>query len=73
MKQVWKCDHCIETNTDPEIIAKHEPECVLNPEYKGCFTCEHSYWYYDIRTCTKGLDVLKGEEQGNCKGYQKEE
>ena len=72
MKQVWKCDHCIETNTDPEIIAKHEPDCILNPTYEGCYTCKHSYWYYDVRTCLIDLNVLQGEE-GKCKGFQIED
>lgn len=73
MKQVWKCEYCSEANADSEVITQHESECVFNPEYKGCFTCEHSYWYFYIRTCNLKLDTLKGEEQGNCTGYEKEE
>lgn len=70
MKQIWKCDYCSETDSNPDVVAKHESECVFNIEYKGCFTCEHSSWYFDIRTCNLKLDTIKGEEEGNCQGYQ---
>lgn len=39
MKQVWKCDFCIDTNTNSDEMKAHERECYMNPAAKDCGTC----------------------------------
>jgi hypothetical protein len=76
MKQVWKCDFCSETNDDKSIIQKHEPSCVFNPITKHCYSCKHEYeagvpMSDRHRTgCEINLNTDKGEDEGNCKGWE---
>lgn len=77
MKQVWKCDHCSDTNEDKEVIEDHEKECNFNPKNKFCYTCKHSYEDgYPIgghyAGCEIKLNAQKGESDGNCKGWENE-
>ena len=74
MKRVWKCDFCSSTNVLSEKIKEHELECSFNPEKRMCYSCIFSYddAYYGERSpcCKINLDVVDGEEDGNCKGWQ---
>lgn len=42
MKQVWKCDFCLQTGTQEEIEV-HEKDCSFNPANKTCWTCRFRY------------------------------
>ena len=58
MKQVWKCDHCTDTDVNPDVISIHESNCRLNPATKDCGTCQnHKRVPYEMAwTCTYGWD-----------------
>ncbi len=70
MKQVWKCDHCSQTDIDADKISKHEVVCSFNKLNKHCYTCKYSYEEgYNgehIPGCEVDADTLKGEDEGNC-------
>lgn len=70
MKQVWKCDHCCKISVSYDKIKEHEPICSYNPINKKCYSCEHRYNYYDSELCAVNLDVCKGEDEGNCIGWE---
>lgn len=69
MIQVWKCGFCSKTSIDPNQIMEHELECSFNPINKTCYTCKHHYYYYESPCCEIKLDVVDGEDDGNCKGW----
>ena len=72
MKQVWKCDHCSQTDVESDKILKHEIECSFNKATKHCYTCKFSRedGYEDhIAGCDIDEDTLKGEDLGNCPGW----
>lgn len=73
MIQVWKCDHCSQTDIDSSKIAQHEPKCSFNKVNKKCYTCKYSYEAgyggEHIPGCEINLDTLEGEDEGNCKGW----
>jgi hypothetical protein len=73
MIQVWKCDHCSTSDVSPDVIREHEKKCSFNHVNKKCWTCLHSYEEgYNgehIPGCSIGLDIIKGEEEGNCPGW----
>jgi hypothetical protein len=73
MKQVWKCDHCSQTDNDPGKILKHEIICVFNKITKHCYTCKFSYEQgyggEHFPGCEINQDTLKGEDDGNCSGW----
>ena len=72
MKRVWKCDFCSDTDKNSEKILEHEKTCSFNPIMKKCFTCEYSGdegYDYPIPTCDIHLDIINGEDEGNCKGW----
>lgn len=73
MKQVWKCDFCSMTSSDSNKVSSHEPLCSFNKSNKKCYTCkfqyEAGYGGEHIPGCELDLDILKGEEEGNCKGW----
>lgn len=69
MKQVWKCDHCSQTDIDEDKIADHEVICGFNPKTKHCYTCKYSYeegYSEHIPGCEIGKDTLIGESYGGC-------
>jgi hypothetical protein len=72
MKQVWKCDHCSQTDFEPDKILEHESVCVFNKLTKHCHTCK---FYYEkgygehIPGCEIGKDTFMGEDEGNCSGW----
>lgn len=81
MKQVFKCDHCYETNEKSEVIESHEPKCTSNPGIKGCWTCVH---HVDegmpisgpMYICQKGKsfdDVDDFESNGGCEIWETDE
>ena len=43
MKQVWKCDHCSQTDIESDKILKHEVECSFNKSTKHCYTCKYAH------------------------------
>ncbi len=74
MKQVWKCDHCSDTDGDKEKVEIHEAKCEFNPITKRCFTCKHSiekgapisgFW----SDCKLKLDI---ESDDKCSGWENE-
>lgn len=72
MINVWKCDFCSHTNIEPNVITIHEKECSFNTKNKHCYTCKFSVeegWDYHIPGCEIHMDPIKGEEDGNCKGW----
>lgn len=73
MKLVWKCDFCYSvTKSDSVKMLEHEKTCSFNPINKSCYTCEHrgdDGYDYAIPTCDLNLDIIDGEEEGNCKGW----
>jgi hypothetical protein len=73
MKQVWKCDHCSQTNNDPDKILKHESVCVFNKITKHCYTCkfyyEAGYGGVHFPGCEIKKDAYKGEDDGDCDGW----
>lgn len=73
MRQVWKCDHCSQTDVESDKILKHEVECSFNKATKHCYTCKYSYeegYGGDhIPGCEIGKDTFVGEDEGNCSGW----
>jgi len=73
MKQVWKCDFCSQTDVDSKKIELHEPKCSFNKINKKCWTCKFEYEAglggEHIPGCELDLDIFRGEEDGNCKGW----
>jgi len=73
MKSVWKCDFCSSTDVSIEKMKLHELSCSFNPINKKCYSCEYRDWsdgWGDSYTiCKIDLDVLDGEEDGNCSGW----
>jgi hypothetical protein len=77
MKQVWKCDHCSQTNIDPNIIKEHEIKCSFNEHNKYCNTCDHHIWegygsdgWYE---CHIGKDYQTYEDDGNCPDWKNDD
>ena len=72
MKQVWKCDHCSETNINADRMSEHEIRCSFNKINKYCYTCKFSRedgYDYHIRGCDIDEDTSRGEDEGNCPGW----
>lgn len=73
MKQVWKCDHCSQTDVLSEKILKHEIECSFNKLNKTCYTCKYrfeaGYGGEHIPGCEINEDICRGEDDGNCPGW----
>jgi len=73
MKQVWKCDHCSQTDVLSEKILKHEIECSFNKVNKKCYTCKYrfeaGYGGEHIPGCEIKEDIFRGEDEGNCLGW----
>lgn len=74
MEVVLKCDYCSHfLKAQKEFIdemKKHEEKCSFNSKNKKCFTCEHKYYDWDLERCNLNLDTLKGQDEGNCKGWK---
>lgn len=75
MIQVFKCDYCHYFAQDAGEMKVHEVKCSFNPILKKCYTCVHSYEAGapisgSTCGCEKKLDTLKGEELGNCIGWE---
>ena len=75
MIQVFKCDHCPHFTQDSEEMRIHEAMCSFNPSNKKCWSCGKSYEAGypisgSIRGCEKNLDTSKGEETGQCVGWE---
>ena len=70
MKRVWKCDFCVQTHVSSIKILEHEPECCFNPVNRKCYSCKNQDGsdYYPL--CSKRYNVFKGEEEGNCEGWE---
>ncbi len=78
MKKVWKCDHCSQSNKDPTKIKEHEKTCTFNPEMRTCYTCRNrkdggSELFGWQNECKINLSVVDAEDNGNCKGWIKQE
>lgn len=77
MIEVFKCDHCHHFTQDKEEMRIHELSCVFNPIAKKCYTCKHSFEdgapiSGSMRGCELGFDVIDGEDDGNCSGWEKD-
>ncbi len=42
MKDIWKCDHCSQTNEDNLVMEEHEKSCRFNPLVKDCGSCKNN-------------------------------
>lgn len=76
MKQVWQCGFCCHTDVDHGKIMNHEPLCHYNPINRYCYTCKFAFedgYEYHLPGCEKKLDVYKGEDEGNCEGWESED
>lgn len=69
MKQVWKCDFCVETHEIKENILSHEKKCVFNPIRKTCYSCKFREYFYEIEQCSINLSIFDGSD-GECKGWK---
>lgn len=70
MKRVWKCDFCTHTEKLMDKIRTHEQECSFNPLSKKCYSCENYYTMWESEKCKKGFDILDGQDDGNCPGWE---
>jgi len=75
-KHVWKCNYCTNTNTFYNETIIHETQCAFNPDNKYCYTCSNyksdNFWIYgEGYVCTKKLNIERGEDVGNCEGWDK--
>ena len=73
MEQVWKCDHCTETNVDSDVMAEHEKSCYMNPEAKDCGTCKnHESVPFENMTwaCKFGWD-FEDEKNSPCDKWER--
>jgi phage FluMu protein Com len=78
MIQVYKCDFCHHFNQDAEKVIMHEIKCSFNPINKKCWSCKHVFevgypMSGSMRGCAKDLGILKGEDVGNCIGWELEQ
>ena len=75
--QVWKCDHCMETNESFDEASNHEKECSFNPVNRYCYSCSnHSndgfYMFGESYTCLKNQKMDHYEDVGGCPEWKKE-
>jgi len=77
MKTVLQCDFCSHTENvnSKGLMIEHEKKCAFNPKNKYCYTCKHKYEAgYPISGpmtgCRIDLDVVDGEDDGNCEGWE---
>lgn len=76
MKQVWQCDHCIETHVNVADMEQHEATCSFDPVHKTCYSCDHHFYEWDMQACSAGcsyghmIDVIDGDEK--CLKWEKE-
>ena len=70
MKQVWKCDYCSDTSTDPMVIKKHETECVFNLTVRHCSTCDNMYYYYESELCKVHYNGWSSQTNGYSSFYE---
>jgi hypothetical protein len=39
MKTLFKCNYCAFTDEDPNAVEEHEKNCLYNPIFKNCASC----------------------------------
>lgn len=39
MKTLFKCNYCAFTDEDPNVVEDHEKNCLYNPVFKNCASC----------------------------------
>lgn len=71
----YECEHCGEIG-EKEYIEEHENNCIRNPKYRDCKTCDHAFRginnpdsIYCIERNEK-LDPLTYDTVYNCYDYK---